>query len=258
MKEKMRPRIEPQFSQIDADWENQFLGMYRLPIIFGFTGPTKSGKTIMANHLVNLYNFSFISINSEIIKMIQIHGEDNNLDEEVDPDDENVLDDEISREEKAIQKKRDKFRKTISNIRSKEGNEIFAKRAMKKLYQELRNRNIGVVDGILHPDEVEYFKSMIGRNFILIGVDADRDVRAEAAAIWLGGTKKRNKKIIEERDRYEQYKVNRNCDRAPNISKCLLEANCIIPVEKFDRENLYTQIVEFIRRFLSDRSWDLS
>jgi dephospho-CoA kinase len=218
MLKPVHPSIEPKFSRAYMDWEYPFLPLKGLPSLVGLTGPTKCGKTIMAERLVTTFDFQFLSISKIVFDVTA------NLGLEIEG------------------------WRTLGNMardyRNLKGKEIFARLGMERIRKMLLDHDKVVIDGILHPSELEYFLGFNG--FVIIGIDSNIDTRAEAAKSWYGGDDLEEvKEDIKERDRFEQYSLDRSDPLAPNVSKCLELAGKmdeIIHVREFNKKTLYDQI----------------
>jgi dephospho-CoA kinase len=80
-----------------------------------------------------------------------------------------------------LEKKRKDFnRKTLQDmgneLRKKYGNFVLAKVATDYLQKD---KQMIIVDGIRNPGEAEYLKKTFGKKFILIGIDAPKEIRWE-------------------------------------------------------------------------------
>jgi len=80
-----------------------------------------------------------------------------------------------------LEKKRKDFnRKTLQDmgneLRKKYGNFVLAKVATDYLQKD---KQMIIVDGIRNPGEAEYLKKTFGKKFILVGVDAPKEIRWE-------------------------------------------------------------------------------
>jgi dephospho-CoA kinase len=192
-RKKIRPWIEPQASQLHNDWEFPLLGVRKLPLIIGLTGPTKCGKTTMANRLVTKYGFHYDNLVNILINHAKMLGEE-------DINWETLKD--IARE-----------------LRAYQGQDILARGLLANLQRDLTEQSRIVIDGFLHPAEIEYFIDM--PSFSIVGIEANLTIRAKAAFDWYGGEYKKVKEDIKARDSYEQYRSSRKDHLAPNISACL-------------------------------------
>lgn len=190
---KLRPWIEPQFSQIFNDPEVPFLGLRKLPIIIGLCGPTKCGKTIMAEHLVTDHDFQYESLATIIEELARNQG--------VEELSWQVLD------------------KIAEDFRELQESDIFARILMSRIKQDLNSKKRIVIDDLVHPAEVRYLQQF--PFFTPIGIEASSQVRAKAASVWYGKSIETNQRLIEEQDKYEQYGFNRHNKYASNISACI-------------------------------------
>jgi len=120
-----------------------------MPKIIGLAGTIGSGKELIKEHLTKKYNCYYVSLSSVI--------------------------------RAEFEKRKSSFtRKTLqdqgNDLRKRYGNFILAKLAISYMS---RDKQIIIVDGIRNPGEVEYLKKEFGRNFYLIGMDADQKFRFE-------------------------------------------------------------------------------
>jgi len=224
--------IGPQISNLHNDWEIPFVGLTNLPFVLGLTGPTKSNKTRIAERLATEYGFKYLDIDGLISyysKMVGI-----GIDQ---PDWEGIG-------------------KIARKIREMEGIDFFARLVMQRIRKDARKSPLFVVDGILHPDEVNYLKRK--NNFILIGVTATMEIRIEEYIKWYGRPKELAESYLNRRDYFEQFNVkyqDKNkpgMDNLPTIDKyfpnvdfCLrkIHKNNLIHIEKsISEETLFNPL----------------
>lgn len=199
----------PEFSRIHLDPEMGFLSLRQLPIFVGLTGPTKSGKTLFAKHLVTQLGFTYVSTSGVIQKLSARLGMSNPSWKELG---------ELAR----------LMRRRLSN-------NILAKEALRPV--GLRFDNKIVFDGILHPSEAELLLSF--PNSLLIGFVADVDVRHKEASDWYSDETAGSLESIKERDIAEQLEEQEGSPEAPNLKACLeLAGDNVVTVTKFNEQQV--------------------
>jgi dephospho-CoA kinase len=117
--------------------------------IIGITGTLASGKTSVKDFFLSRFSSYFISL-SDIIK------------------------EELLKEGKEL--KRENFIAKGNELRKKYGNQILAEVVTLTLPEKI-NKQLIIIDGIRNPGEIEYLRKKFGKNFILIAVDAPRELR---------------------------------------------------------------------------------
>jgi dephospho-CoA kinase len=117
--------------------------------IIGITGTLASGKTSVKDFFLSRFSSYFISL-SDIIK------------------------EELLKEGKEL--KRENFIEKGNELRKKYGNQILAEVVTLTLPEKI-NKQLIIIDGIRNPGEIEYLRKKFGKNFVLIAVDAPRELR---------------------------------------------------------------------------------
>ncbi len=117
--------------------------------IIGITGTLASGKTSIRDFFLSHFSSYFISL-SDIIK------------------------EELIKEGKEL--KRENFVEKGNELRKKYGAHILVEVAILTL-PESSDKQAVVIDGIRNPEEVKYLREKFGREFVLIAVDAPREIR---------------------------------------------------------------------------------
>lgn len=207
--------IGPQLSAIQNDAEMGFLAYYKMPIIVGLTGPTKSGKTIVARRLTSEHGFHYFNLSTFIREHAKNLGQG--------------------------RPSWEKLKVIGEMIRAEKGDDIFARWAMERIKPFLFGGSKIIFDGVLHPKEVEFFRSI--NNFFLIGMVAPLDVRYKQANRWFPN-EFNSIDVIISRDKYEcaEAKYKHSNPRTPNITKCLDLADYTIVIQNdFNDENVYIQ-----------------
>lgn len=178
---------------ITEDWEFEFLGLEVFPKIIGLTGPTKCGKTMIAKRLATEYGFFYVNLGSILSKIVSTMGE------------------------------ADLSAKQLGNfgrsLRELKGADILAHLAFRILKNQAKLPDKIILDSLLHPMEIEFFRRR--SNLILIGIEANRDVRFHQLMGWAGIKSEEAEQILSERDEHEQYHGSRQDIFSPNIDECL-------------------------------------
>jgi len=118
--------------------------------IIGITGTLASGKTSVKDFFLSRFSSSYFISLSDIIK------------------------EELLKEGKEL--KRENFIEKGNELRKKYGSQILVEVATLTLPKNT-NDLIVIIDGIRNPGEVEYLKKKFGKNFVLIAVDAPKELR---------------------------------------------------------------------------------
>jgi len=117
--------------------------------IIGITGTLASGKTSVRDFFLSRFSSYFISL-SDIIR------------------------EELLKEGKEL--KRENFIEKGNELRRRYGAHILVEVATIILPREIE-KEIVIIDGIRNPKEVEYLREKFGKDFILLAVDAPREIR---------------------------------------------------------------------------------
>ena len=116
--------------------------------IIGITGTLASGKTSVRDFFLSRFPSSYFISLSEIIK------------------------EELLKEGKEL--KRENFIEKGNELRKKYGAQILVEVASLTFPT---TRDLIIIDGIRNPGEVKYLKEKFGKDFILIAVDAPKEIR---------------------------------------------------------------------------------
>ena len=220
--------IGPEYSKIYNDKEMAYLGISRQPMIIGITGPTKSGKTMVARYLVTEYGFHYECLSSIIRERASYLG--------------------------FVSPNWEKMRDIVKVWRSEDGPSVLIDVLMKKLEREgiLREGRTIVVDAVLHPKEYLALKKLPFAD--LIAITASPELRYESTKAW-----EKNPPSWEEfikRDRWECGLRDNNLkpeEEEPNINECIRLTPKRNRFEYKDgvgaRENLFEGILSHIRQF---------
>jgi dephospho-CoA kinase len=88
------------------------------------------------------------------------------------------------------------------SMREKNGMDIWAKRTIEKIHS-LKKSPLLVIDGVRNMEEIEYFKKELGRDFLVIAIDAPDELRRKRAISRGRTDDSQNLKDLEERDKRE-------------------------------------------------------
>jgi len=88
------------------------------------------------------------------------------------------------------------------SMREKNGMDIWAKRNVEKIHS-LKKSPLLVIDGVRNMEEIEYFKKELGRDFLVIAIDAPDELRRKRAISRGRTDDSQNLKDLEERDKRE-------------------------------------------------------
>jgi len=88
------------------------------------------------------------------------------------------------------------------SMREKHGMDIWAKRTVEKIHS-LKKSPLLVIDGVRNMEEIEYFKKELGRDFLVIAIDAPDELRRKRAISRGRTDDSKNLKDLEERDKRE-------------------------------------------------------
>jgi hypothetical protein len=202
-----------------------FLGLRQVPLIVGVTGPTKAGKTMVANYLATDHDFHYTSLSMLLREKALLLGNPS-------PD------------------WRD-LRKVAVQWRREQGNAVLVRTLFNQPEMKiaLRTKDRIVVDGILHPEEVKALS--FKPTFVLIAITAGRKQRFEIATNHVSIERVPSWEEFVERDRWEMGKSATGTERdpaAPNIGQCIKMAD---PENHFKFEGREADLFEEIRQFLA-------
>jgi len=178
--------------------------------IIGITGTLASGKTSVRDFFLSHFSSYFISL-SDIIR------------------------EELVKEGKEL--KRENFVEKGNELRRKYGSHILAEVAILTL-PKLSDKQIIVIDGIRNPDEVNYLRKRFGKNFVLIAVDAPKEIRFKRL---LERKKEGDPKTFEEFLEMDEIDVGRNQpEYGQRVYDCLRLADYLIvndsSIEEFNKK----------------------
>lgn len=130
-------------------------------------------------------------------------------------------------------------RKTLQDLgnelRRKYGAHILAKLAIEYLPRE---KELTIIDGIRNPAEAEFLRKKFGKNFILIGIDAPREIRFERI---VKRAKYSDEKTFEEFINLDERDLGKNePEYGQQVKKCLEKADLILindgTIEDFEKK----------------------
>jgi dephospho-CoA kinase len=104
-------------------------------------------------------------------------------------------------------------------MREKYDMDIWAKRTVEKIHS-LKKSSLLVIDGVRNMEEIEYFKKELGRDFLVIAIDAPDELRRKRAISRGRTDDSKNLKDLEERDKREIHW---------GLQKVIADADIIIP-----------------------------
>ena len=217
--------IGPQISNIQKDFEIEFMDYYQIPIIIGLTGPTKSGKTIIARRMIAEHGFHYFNLSTFLKEHSRNLGQNN--------------------------RSWDNLRTIAEALRTEYKNDVLARWAIKRIKPYLVSGSKIVLDGVLHPEEVSFLRNF--SNFFLVGVQASLTIRFRQAKRWYPDEFS-SIEIIKIRDEYEHVdsKHKRHNFNAPDISDCMKQTDYNITITKdFNDKSVYRQADQIIEDVLT-------
>jgi hypothetical protein len=211
-----------EFSRIHDDREMGFLGLGSVPTIIGVTGPTKAGKTMIANYLVAEHSFRYESLSGLLRERAAALGITS-------PTWEHMRD-------LALRWRRDGNAILLSTL--------FVRLGRAGVFESKRPI---VIDGILHPAEAISLLDRPGTS--LVAINAERALRYQLWEQWAGSEKIPSRQEFERRDRWEMGEDIDDGNRvaeAPNVEKCLHLAQVTF---SFDgTAQVFREVDRYIRR----------
>jgi len=167
--------------------------------IIGITGTLASGKTSVKDFFLSRFPSSYFVSLSEIIK------------------------EELLKEGKEL--KRENFIEKGNELRKRYGSQILAEAATLTLPKDANNQLI-IVDGVRNPGEVEYLRRKFGKNFVLIAVDAPKELRFKRL---LERKKEGDPKNFEEFEEIDEIDNGKNQpEYGQKVGECLKLADYLI------------------------------
>jgi dephospho-CoA kinase len=167
--------------------------------IIGITGTLASGKTSVKDFFLSRFSSSYFISLSDIIK------------------------EELLKEGKEL--KRENFIEKGNELRKRYGSQILVEVATLTLPKNTNNL-IVIIDGIRNPGEVEYLKKKFGKNFVLIAVDAPKELRFKRL---LERNKEGDPKTFEEFNEIDETDNGKNQpEYGQRVGECLKFADYLI------------------------------
>ncbi|MFZ8830260.1 MAG: AAA family ATPase [Candidatus Aenigmatarchaeota archaeon] len=117
--------------------------------VIGITGTLASGKSTVKNFFLSCFSSSSLSLSD-------------------------IIEEELEKEGKEL--KRENFIEKGNELRKRYGNQILAEVAILTLSKKIE-KEVLIIEGIRNPGEVEFLRKKFGKDFVLIAVDAPREIR---------------------------------------------------------------------------------
>ena len=89
-----------------------------------------------------------------------------------------------------------------NDMRKQHGMDVWARRTVEKLHS-LKQSSILVIDGVRNMEEIDYFKQVLGPDFLVVAIDAPDEVRRKRAIARGRTDDSKDLKYLEERDKRE-------------------------------------------------------
>jgi len=183
--------------------------------VIGLTGIFGSGKETVKDMLIHKLNAYHVTLSS-------------------------LIRDEVLRK-KGIKVGRGELQDLGNELRKLYGNDVLVKMAWDFLP---KNKEFIIVDGIRNPGEVEFLKKKVGKDFVLVAVDAPQQLRYERAS--KRGTQK-DPKSWEEFLKMEERDLGINEPfYGQQVKKCMDMADVTI-INDGDKAALEAKISEFVK-----------
>jgi dephospho-CoA kinase len=166
--------------------------------VIGITGTLASGKTTVKDFFLSHFSSYFVSL-SDIIK------------------------EEVMKEGKEL--KRENLIEKGNELRKRYGNQILAEVATLTFPDKIE-KEVLIIEGIRNPGEAEYLRKKFGKDFILIAVDAPREIRFKRL---LERGKEDDPKTFEEFLEIDEIDLGKNQpDYGQNVKTCLKLADYLM------------------------------
>ncbi|MBN1281209.1 MAG: flagellar hook-basal body complex protein FliE [Candidatus Thermoplasmatota archaeon] len=68
-----------------------------------------------------------------------------------------------------------------SQMRTEQGMDMWARRTMEQI-RTLKPSSLLVIDGVRNPEEIDYFKKKLGKDFLVVAIDACEELRQQRVA----------------------------------------------------------------------------
>jgi dephospho-CoA kinase len=166
--------------------------------VIGITGTLASGKSNVKDFFLSHFSSYFVSL-SDIIK------------------------EELLKEGKEL--KRENFIEKGNELRKKYGNQILVEVATLTLPEKIEKQLL-IIDGIRNPGEVEFLREKFGKDFVLIAVDAPKELRFKRL---LERRKEGDPKTFEEFLKMEEVDLGKNQpEYGQKVEECLKLSDYLI------------------------------
>ena len=106
-----------------------------------------------------------------------------------------------------------------SNMRKQHGMDIWARRTVEKI-SALEKTSLLIIDGVRNKEEIEFFHQTLGKDFIIIAIDAADELRRNRALSRGRIDDSKDRRDLEERDRREI---------AWGLQEVIAQADIVIP-----------------------------
>jgi len=223
---RYRSPTRAQFSRAHLDWEMSVVASRRLPLILGVTGPAKSGKTTVAQHLVAWKGFLYENLGNILRDNATRLGI-------VDPDWKDLA-------------------RLAETWRSVDGNEILARELVSRLRllgPDLR-RDI-VIDGILHEAEAEHLRQL--SNFRLLAIVASQRDRYARHRMQSAPPEAMSRRRFRERDAYERGCSDQRSEHAACVDRVVKSVPPLFRLKNDGNEaDLLTKVNEAFPALVSE------
>jgi len=89
-----------------------------------------------------------------------------------------------------------------NDMRKRHGMDVWAVRTVERI-QSFKKSSIIVIDGVRNMEEIDYFKKVLGPDFLVVAIDAPNEVRRKRAIARGRTDDSKDLKDLEERDKRE-------------------------------------------------------
>jgi dephospho-CoA kinase len=188
--------------------------------VIGITGTLASGKTTVKDFFLSRFSSSFVSLSD-------------------------IIEEELKKEGKEL--KRENFIEKGNQLRKRYGNQILVEAAIITLPKKFEKRVL-IIEGIRNPGEVEYLRKKFGKNFVLIAVDAPREIRFRRLR---ERKKEGDPKTLEEFLEIDETDLGRNQpEYGQKVEECLKLADYLI-INDGSINELNKKLEEIVKAILS-------
>jgi dephospho-CoA kinase len=189
--------------------------------IIGITGTLASGKTSVKDFFLSRFPSSYFISLSDIIE------------------------EELLKEGKEL--KRENFIEKGNELRKRYGDQILVEVVTLTLPEKIEKQFL-IIDGIRNPGEVEFLRKKFGKDFVLIAVDAPREIRFRRL---LERKKEEDPKTFEEFLEIDETDLGKNQpEYGQNVEECLKLSDYLI-INDGSINELNKKLEEIARAILS-------